>query len=227
MSPITEQETSEHEYQPKPPETDSAGEGIDAIPGTPSDVKKLTQTLLRQGYIEEARHASDFRRTTTRQAAINAALEPLDLRVKLDQERGIAFLVVAEFAYDESNEAQEWSHPLVRRQRLTLEQSILVAILRNRFILHEQEAGIGSAPPRVPVEDLLQPFLTYFGDSGSDAKNQSRLTSSLDQLKTCGIVSEVDKNEEVTIRPLIAHFANPESLANLLRVLEETARETK
>jgi hypothetical protein len=43
----------------------------------------------------------------------------------------------------------------------------------------------------------------------------------LEQLKTHGVVSEVDKKQEVTIRPLIAHLANPESLAALLRVIKE------
>ncbi len=227
MNPITEQESSEIENLPATQEPRESETVANETQGTPTDVKQLTQTLLRQGYIEETKHAVDFRRAATQKSEINTALEPLDLRVKLDEARGIAFLVVAETGYDENNEAQEWSHPLVRRQRLTLEQSILVALLRNQFVLHEQDAGIGSSPPRIAVEELLQPFLTYFGDTGSDGKNQSRLTSALDQLKTCGIVSEVDKNEEITIRPLIAHFANPESLANLLRVLEEKASEAK
>lgn len=227
MNHLIDQGTSEQAKPVENPEANPIGsEGISSA-STPSDVKKLTQTLLRQGFIEEAKHAAEFRRAVTRQTEINTALEPLDLCLQLDEPRGIAFLIVAETGFDETDEAREWSHPLVRRQRLTLEQSILVAILRNQFVLHEQEAGIGSAPPRVAVEELLPTFLTYFGDSGSDAKNQSRLSSLLDQLKTCGIVSEVDKNEEIKIRPLIAHFANPETLANLLSVLKDQAGESK
>ncbi len=38
-----------------------------------------------------------------------------------------------------------------------------------------------------------------------------------------GILSEIDKNQEVTIRPMIAHLANPESLGALLGVLREQA----
>ena len=45
--------------------------------------------------------------------------------------------------------------------------------------------------------------------------------SLLDQLKTHGIVSEVDKKHEVVIRPLIAHLANPDSLAALLLLLKD------
>ncbi len=85
--------------------------------------------------------------------------------------------------------------------------------------MHEQESGIGQSAAKIAVDDLLPQYLTYVQDSGSDTKNESRLLSLLDQLKTYAIVSEVDKNQEVTIRPLIAHLANPESLQALLKTL--------
>ncbi len=151
------------------------------------------------------------------------ALEPLDLVLRLDTHRGVAFLKVAETAYDLSDEGGAWTHPLVRRQRLTLEQSLLIAILRQVFVMHEQESGIGHSAATMALDDLLPQFLTYFHDSGSDAKNESRLSNLLDQLKTYGIVSEIDKNQELAIRPMIAHLANPESLTALLEVLQKNA----
>ena len=193
---------------------------------TPLEIRELTQELLRHGYLEESRKADSFRKAIVHQKAIQSALEPLDLDLKVDSHRGVAFLKVVELKNDEVPEDQAWSHPLVRRQRLTLEQSLLVAILRQAFVAHEQETGVGESPARVAVEDLLPQFLTYFEDSGSDAKNESRLSNLLDQLKTHGIVSEVDKNQEITIRPLIAHIANPESLASLLETLRQQAGST-
>lgn len=190
---------------------------------TPSAVKEVVQELLRCGYVEEQRKPAMFRSAMTRASEISSALEPLDLALRLDEHRGVAFLVVAGAVYDEGGEGAEWAHPLVRRQRLTLEQSLLVALLRQTFMLHEQEAGIGGAPAKIAVEDLLPQFLSYLGDSGSDTTNRNRFNILLEQLKTYGIVSEVDKNEELTIRPLIAHLANPESLEALLAVLEAEA----
>lgn len=187
---------------------------------TPSEIKEISQELLRYGYIEEQNKPAVFRRAASRLSEINSVLEPLDFELKVDEHRGVAFLMVSTSAYDTSGEASEWTHPLIRRHRLNLEQSLVVAILRECFVLHEQETGVGSGHPSIAVEDLLPKFLTYFGDSGSDAKNESRLSNILDQLKTWGIVSEVDKNDEITIRPLIAHLANPDSLTQLLRVLE-------
>jgi hypothetical protein len=85
--------------------------------------------------------------------------------------------------------------------------------------MHEQEYGVGQSTSKLSIDELLPTFLTYFGDTGSDAKNENRLLQLLEQLKTHGIVSEVDAKQEVVIRPLIAHLANPESLSALLAVL--------
>lgn len=216
---------------------ESAASASTEVPQTRAGVKQVTQELLRYGFIEEQRKAELFRRAATLHREIAVALEPLDFQMRLDEHRGIAYLAVdkTDAGGGGSNldglgettgnaEGDEWSHPLVRRRRLTLEQSLLIAILRQAFVMHEQESGVGGPPAKVAVEDLLPQFLTYLEDSGSDAKNESRLASLLDQLKSHGIVSEIDKNDEVTIRPLIAHLANPESLAALLRTLEEAAR---
>lgn len=188
----------------------------------PAEVRKSVQELLRQGYIEESRKSEIFRQTIIHQEAINAALDPLDLVVKIDSHRGIALVGVrSEDDVDQLNAEEAWSHPLVRRQRLTLEQSLVIAILRGVFVLHEQESGVGHKPATMAVDDLLPQYLTYVEDSGSDARNETKLLGLLDQLKGYGIVSEVDAKQEFTIRPLIAHLANPESLSAMLQQLQE------
>jgi hypothetical protein len=196
-------------------------------PYTPSATKEATQELLKYGLLEEARKPNLYRVALTRREEITRILEPLDLAVKIDEIRSLAFLVVID-AYsasgDESSptdapkdDAEDaWSHPLVRRQRLNLEQSLLIAILRQQFVVNEQEAGIGSAGTLVSIDDLLPQLQTYLGDMGSDALEQKRIRTLLEQLKVHGIVSEVDSHGELQIRPIIAHLANPENLQALL-----------
>lgn len=208
--------------EPAPPEALSS----EPQTGTDTRVKEATQELLRYGYIEEARKPALFRTAVTEERKVQGALEPLDLSLKLDTYRGVAFLVVVTTHKNDDDEDKGWSHPLVRKQRLTLEQSLIVALLRQAFVMHEQESGIGQSVARISVDDLLPQYLTYVQDSGSDTKNESRLLSLLDQLKTYAIVSEIDKNQELTIRPLIAHLANPESLQALLQTLMDTADNT-
>ncbi len=233
MNDVFDRLATEDPGPPSDEETPAAGSVPASSPpsahgepaGTPIEIKEVTQELLRHGWIEETRKPVLFRRAVRLENAIAAALEPLDLALRLDTHRGLALIVLAETACGKAEDDVAWAHPLVRRQRFTLEQSLLVALLRQTFVLHEQEAGVGESAAKIAVDDLLPQFLTYFDDSGSDARNLSRLSNLLDQLKTCGIVSEIDKNQEVTIRSVIAHLANPESLASLLITFREKARQ--
>jgi len=184
---------------------------------TPRQIKEATLELLKFGFIEEARKPHVYRTALMQQEAISRILEPLDLAMKVDDIRAIAYVVVAGQIFEAEDD--EWSHPLVRRQRLNLEQSLLVAILRQHFIVHEQEAGVGASDAQVSVEDLVPRLRVYLGDPGSDSQEDKRLRNLLEQLKVHGIVSEIDANDLITIRPIIAHLANPESLQNLLLAL--------
>lgn len=203
-------------------EDDSTSAEGEVRHGTDPAIKAALQELVRLGYLEEEHKSGLFRSAVVHEAALRRALEPLDLGLRLDTNRGLALLVIPPRNGDQGLD-DEWKHPLVRRQRLTLEQSILVAMLREAYLLHEQERGVGQTAPKLAVEDLLPKFLTYLPDSGSDNRNQARLTSILDQLKTHGIVSEIDRNNEVTIRPLIVHLANAESLEALLYTFQTHA----
>lgn len=183
-------------------------------PGTPSEVKALAQELLKNGFIESSGNTAVFLAVARLRRELDAVFEPLDLSLDLDELRGLAVLRVADSASATPHEA--WSHPLVRRQRLTLEQSLLVAILRQLYVLHELESGIGVREVRAALDELLSQLQVFLPDSGSDTKNRQRLLTLLDQLKPHGIVSEPDSRGEVVIRPLITRLANPETLAALL-----------
>lgn len=188
---------------------------------TPRQVKDAALELLKYGLLEAASKPNMYRTATTQRADIARVLEPLDLAMKIDELRGIAYLVVVPSASEAMDD--EWAHPLVRRQRLNLEQSLLVAILRQQFVAHEQEAGIGGGEAIVSVEDILPQLQTYLGSIGSDSLEQKRLRNLLDQLKGHGLVSEVDRNDQFHIRPIIAHLANPENLTSLLHAYRSAA----
>lgn len=191
---------------------------------TASNLKATVQELLKCGLLEADRKPNLYQLALTQASAIDQILEPFDLRLKVDDIRGLAFLVVAERLFQDGNSNDdEWSHPLVRRQRLTMEQSLLIAILRQHFIAHEQEAGLGTQGATVEPDELLPQLQLYLGDTGSDTRDQKRLRNLLDNLKGHGIVSEVDSNDQVIIRPIITHLANPENLQNLLHHFRKMA----
>jgi hypothetical protein len=187
------------------------------------EVKLLAQEILKNGFIENATDAPGFNSVVRNHQNINAVLEPLDLRVDLDELRGLAVVCVSESVAVDADEA--WSHPLVRRQRLTLEQSLLVAILRQFYVVQEMESGIGVREVRVSLDELRSPLQVFLADTGSDAKNHQRLLTLLDQLKPHGIVSEPDSRGEIIVRPLITRLANPATLTMLLQHFRELSKQ--
>lgn len=188
-------------------------------------LREAALELMRSGVVEAARKPQAYRSLLAGRPEVAAILSPLALRMGVDELRGLAWLAVdaeASGADESSEDADAWSHPLVRRQRLNLEQSLLVAILRQQFVAHEMEAGVGASEAVVALEDLLPHLQAYLGELGSDAQEKKRLLGLLEQLKGHGLVSDVDAQERVSIRPLIAHLANPENLQNLLQALRES-----
>ncbi|MEH6562996.1 MAG: DUF4194 domain-containing protein [Marinobacter sp.] len=201
--------------EPANPEQSLASTEAESTQYTPKNLKIAAQELLKYGLLEADRKPNLYQIAINQTSAIDQILEPLDLRLKIDDIRGLAFLVVSAQLFAEEDD--EWSHPLIRRQRLNLEQSLLIAILRQHFIAHEQEAGLGAGEASIELDELLPQLQLYLGDTGSDARDQKRLRNLLENLKNHGIVSEVDANNQVVIRPIITHLANPENLQNLLQ----------
>lgn len=200
--------------EPTPPPTESTR--------TSPHLREATQELLKYGLLEESRKPNLYRLVMRHMIEVEQILEPLDLALTLDEVRGLAFLIARE---SEVAEQDDWSHPLVRRQRLNLEQSLLVTILRQHFVAHEQEAGTGAGEVLVTIDDLIPQLQIYLGNLGSDAKERNRVITLLDQLKGHGLVSALDAHEQITVRPIIAHLANPENLQALLDWLLEQAKQ--
>lgn len=195
-----------------------------AAPTENSDITAAVRAtileLMKYGLLEESSKPNLYRNALFYRSQVDQVLSSLELALRIDEIRGLAFIAVNA---SPDQEDDEWSHPLVRKQRLTLEQSLLVAILRQQFVAHEVEAGVGASDARVALEDLIPHLQAYLGDLGSEAQEKRRLLTLLEQLKGHGIVSDVDQQERVTIRPIIAHLANPENLANLIQALRDAA----
>ena len=194
---------------------------------TPPNVRQALQFLLAHGWLESATKPKLFHLIAAQTTLLDALLEPLDLRVVLDDVRGLAFLaVVPDYAGDDADESEQddWTHPLMKRQRLTLEQSLLLALLRREFLQREQESGTGTAV-RITVDSLLPQLETYLGATGSDMQERKRLGQLLENLRTHGMVSDVDAQDCITIRPMIVHLLNPENLQTLLLRLRAVAEQ--
>ncbi|MFM2252666.1 MAG: hypothetical protein RJB68_1003 [Pseudomonadota bacterium] len=191
-----------------------------AAAATPAALRRAVQELLKQGVLEQSAKPQLFRQITAGTERVDALLEPLDLCVKVDDHRGLAFVAIAATYQADSEDEDEWTHPLVRRQRLTLDQSLLLALLRREFLQREQESGLGT-PVQLVVDRLLPQLEIYLGSTGSEMQERKRLMNLLENLRGHGVVSEVDAQDRFTIRPMIVHLANPENLQTLLQRLRD------
>lgn len=187
---------------------------------TPQRVREVVQEILKYGLLEESHKPNLYRSAVSNSELVLDALEPLDLAIGIDDVRGLVFVIVKR---DEEVDQDEWSHPLVRRQRLNLEQSLLVAILRQQFIAYEQESGAGAIQALMAVDELIPQLQVYLGELGSEAKERNRILTLLDQLKGHGLVSAPDAHDRVAIRPIITHLVNPENLQALVAWMREQA----
>ncbi len=194
---------------------------------TPPNVRQALQFLLAHGWLESAAKPKLFHLIAAQTALFDTLLEPLDLRVVVDDVRGLAFLaVVPGYAGDDTDESEQddRTHPLTNRQRRPLAQSLLLALLRREFLQREQESGTG-AVVRITGDSLLPQLETYLGAMGSDMQERKRLGQLLENLRTHGMVTEVDAQDCVTIRPMIVHLLNPENLQTLLLRLRAVAEQ--
>lgn len=215
--PNNSDQDTECQTQPVEPQEQVAEQGR-----TPVRLREAAQELLKHGLLEESRKPNIYRRIISNSQDIDGLLEPLDLSLGLDEVRGLAFVRVRQ---SDLTEQDDWSHPLVRRQRLNLEQSLLVAILRQHFVAYEQDSGTGASEAVVAIDELIPQLQIYLGDLGSDARERTRAVNLLDQLKGHGLVSTIDAHDRVGIRPIITHLANPENLQALLQWLRDQARD--
>ncbi|MCP3988228.1 MAG: DUF4194 domain-containing protein [Actinomycetia bacterium] len=186
-------------------------------PGTAEAVKRSVQELMKLGVLYAETKPKLYRTVLASRDEIATILEPLDLVMRVDEVRGLAVLALSPLVTEPTEERPEptdWSHPLVRRQRLTLAQSLLVALLRRHYVDYER-TGSTLAPLKIAVEDLITELQPYLGDAGSEAEELTRARRLLDQLKDHGIVSGIEE-DQVTVRPLICHLADIESLKTLL-----------
>ncbi len=215
---ITQTNSSEQTEEVSQPETTK--ENKQSI--HTSQIKLVTQELIKTGVID-SQHKSKYQICLHNSQEINSILAPLDLQMRIDDVRGLAFILVNKTHQELSDD--EWRHPLVRKRRLNLEQSLMVAILRKHYLASEQEAGIGNINVIVHLDDLLHQLNQFLQASGSDMTDNKRLRNLLEQLKSYNIVSDIDESEKVKIYPLIVHLLNPENLMSLIGTLKEKLSE--
>lgn len=183
---------------------------------TPRVIREVVQELFKHGFIEEADYGRLYRVALANTELIDQIFEPFDLNVQFDEVRGLVFVRVL---HEPGVIVEGWTHPLIRHYPFTLEQTLLIAVLRQYLIECEMENGIGSTIPQMTVDDVITHLRAYLGENGADFKDRKRAVRLLLHLRKHHLISMNEHSDRFTIRPLIAHVANPENLTALLQWL--------
>ncbi len=193
-----------------------------------TQTKQALQEILKYGHLSQAQKPVLYQALVSNVASVNDYLSVIDFRLQIDGVRGLAFLIVYQ-NQESDNDAMPmldgWAHPLVRRQRLTLQQSLVLAILRQRLMELEQQYGIGYADTYMSLDELNKQFFIYHKSSGSESQDNERVTILVRQLAEHGLVA-IDQNQ-LLISPLIVHLLNPENLIELLKQYQSVSESAK
>lgn len=126
-----------------------------------TQTKQALQEILKYGHLNQAQKPVLYQALISNVASVNDYLSVIDFCLQIDGVRGLAFLIVYQNQESDNDVVpmlDSWAHPLVRRQRLTLQQSLVLAILRQRFMELEQQYGIGYADTYMSLDELNKQF---------------------------------------------------------------------
>lgn len=183
---------------------------------TPRRIREVVQELFKHGFIEEAYYERLYQTALGNAELVSQIVEPFDLKIEFDEIRGLVFIRVL---HEAAEVAEGWTHPLILHKSFNLEETLLVAVLRQYLIECEMENGVGTAIPQMTVDDVIVQLRAYLGERGADFKDKKRAMGLLKKLRSRHLISMNEHSDRFTIRPLIAHVANPESLTALLQWL--------
>ncbi|WP_221620807.1 DUF4194 domain-containing protein [Actinomyces bowdenii] len=173
-------------------------------------VRRVLVRLLRQRFLEAARHREEWRILVDNQQVIESRLNDLFIRLVVDLDRGLA--------YKQQVRSQDVDAPiLLRDEPYSRAETLVLVYLRT---VYQRESTAGESAARVDVEEVEQTVLSYFAQGDRDtARRQTTIRRALDRLSREGLIEEESEGRYL-ISPLIEIILS----ANRLRELDAWLR---
>lgn len=145
-------------------------------------------------------------RLRTEAEAVRGHYRQMGLEVVIDEEAGYAFLRQLEQGEEgEANEAGEAPLPrLLRRTPLSYHQTLLMVLLRERLLQHDQSAD-GEAFLYYDPKQLLDLLRPYFPESSNEKRIEERMARVVARLVDIGILRRLrNRSEEIfRVEPIL------------------------
>lgn len=172
----------------------------------------------------------------TNAEAVREHFQRMGLELTLDEEAGYAFLRQAEESEEPSDgESGEAPLPrLLRRTPLSYHQTLLMVLLRERLLQHDQSAD-GEEYLHFDYKQLLDLQRPYFPDSSNEKKTEDRIARTISRLVDLGVLRKLkNRSEDIyRVEPILRAKLPVEQIreirdrlrAHLGEEEEETAKE--
>ncbi len=141
-----------------------------------------------------------WHRLRTEAEAVRGHFRQMGLEVVIDEEGGFAFLRQPETEEVEEGENGEAPVPrLLRRTPLSYHQTLLMVLLRERLLQHDQSAE-GEAFLYFDYKQLLELLRPYFPDSSNEKKVEERMARAISRLIELGVLRKLRNRSEDIFR---------------------------
>ncbi|MDX1656383.1 MAG: DUF4194 domain-containing protein [Candidatus Competibacteraceae bacterium] len=181
----------------------------------PPEGRRALVELLRRGVVMADSRRRVFEVLCRHQAAIEARLADLYLRLLLDRQGGLALLLRDDDGQESGDEEEdEEGAGLIPRRTLSLYDTLLLLVLRKYYQERETAGEQRIIVDLERLETLLNPFLPLSNSSRSDRR---RLSGTLEKFKDSRVLAAVRGEEErFEITPVIRHVVNAQFLERML-----------
>ena len=178
-------------------------------PGT----RRLLLKLLNGPYVRAEEHAKLWAALERNEPVVRSRLADLYLELVIDRDSGVAF--VRNLAVDDAPK-------VVRRQPLTLLDTVLVLYLR-RLLLAGQGRGGRVFVGRDEIEDQLRGFLA--SDSTDKKAQEAKVARSIAKMTDNSILLRAEVDDRWEISPVLRLVFGAEEVATVTADLERMAAE--
>lgn len=139
-------------------------------------------------------------RLRTEADAVCAHYRQMGLDVVIDEEAGYAFLRQVDERDDGESENGEAPLPrLLRRTPLSYHQTLLMVLLRERLLQHDQSVD-GESFLFYDTKQLLELLRPYFPESSNEKKVEERMARAISRLVELGVLRKLKNRSEDIFR---------------------------
>lgn len=211
---VEEQNTSMNE------EYDDSGDPIKETAFDPK-VKRAYLRLLNRGLIERIKNKEDFGYLENNKEVIGLHLSMMNLKLKIDDKRGIVF-----YCEQEVDEEEKTKFPsLISPQTLSLYESLVLLVIRRMY--RDKEVS-GESYMEFEVEDVISGIHPFVPLINNDQLELSKVNGALKKLSQKRLINNV-KSSQTTyeISPIIYYVIDADFLAALYTQYKNLAVERK